>query len=112
MLKNNIDQYEFSSTFCSKIYNLKDSVNKTFNKKNGDDSKRRVEMDDTRCKPFPNLVIKLVQFLALGQSNTHNPKIVARGGRTISKLHSGFWVNFTISKENCQEYVTIAQWEA
>lgn len=46
--------------------------------KNGDDSKRTVEMDDTRRKPFPNLVIKLVQFLALGQSNTHNPKIVAR----------------------------------
>lgn len=37
-------------------------------------------------EPFPSLVIKLVQFLALGQANTHNPKIVARGGKTISKL--------------------------
>lgn len=63
-------------------------------------------------KPFPSLVIKLVQFLALGQANTHNTKIVARGGETISKLHSGFWVNFTISKENCHECVTIVQWEA
>lgn len=63
-------------------------------------------------KPFPSLVIKLVQFQALGQSNTHNPKIVARDGKTISKLHSGFWVNFTISKENCHECVTIAQQEA
>lgn len=63
-------------------------------------------------KPFYSLVIKLVQFLALGQANTHNPNIVARGGKTIGKLHSVFWVNFTISKENCHECVTIVQWEA
>lgn len=63
-------------------------------------------------KPFLSLVIKLVQFLDHGQANIHNPKIVARSGKTISKLHSGFWVNFTISKENCHECVTIVQWEA